>query len=139
MIEAATSAVPRQKESPNREAPAVRGHFGRVENDLDEEVVGRWLAAKPIDRGQLAAASLPQFRIEAEGIFSYAGRIDRPISSWTFDEFPAYIIFLQTPAPWAVRTLMCAAVHPTDDRFWVRCWTAHRAKPSRSSPLSSTG
>lgn len=69
----------------------------------DEDVVGRWLAAKATGRGRLATTTLAQYRIEAERLFWYARRIDRSISGWTLDEFAAYIAFLQAPAPWAVR------------------------------------
>jgi site-specific recombinase XerD len=69
----------------------------------DEQVVGRWLAAKATGRGRLAATTLAQYRIEAERLFWYAGKVGVPISNWTLDEFSTYIGFLQAPAPWAVR------------------------------------
>lgn len=69
----------------------------------DEQVVGRWLAAKATGRGRLAATTLAQYRIEAERLFWYTGKVGVPISNWTLDEFSAYVGFLQAPAPWAVR------------------------------------
>ncbi|NPT44900.1 tyrosine-type recombinase/integrase [Paraburkholderia sp. 1N] len=87
--------------------PALRPN--RLESPIlppdlsDEQVVARWLAAKATGRGRLAATTLAQYRIEAERLFWYAGKVGVPISNWTLDEFSAYIGFLQAPAPWAVR------------------------------------
>ncbi|MGF6766261.1 site-specific recombinase XerD [Paraburkholderia sp. GAS33] len=69
----------------------------------DEDVVGRWLAAKATGRGRLAATTLAQYRTEAERLFWYAGKVGAPISTWTMDEFAGYVGFLQAPASWAVR------------------------------------
>lgn len=68
----------------------------------DEDVVARWLAAKATGRGRLAATTLAQYRTEAERLFWYARQVvNVPISSWGFDEFSAYIAFLQKPPEWA--------------------------------------
>ncbi|SIO72899.1 Site-specific recombinase XerD [Burkholderia sp. GAS332] len=89
---AATRAVVNRRESPI------------LPPDLsDEDVVGRWLAAKATGRGRLAATTLAQYRTEAERLFWYARQTGVPISNWGLDEFSAYIGFLQAPAPWAVR------------------------------------
>lgn len=69
----------------------------------DEDVVGRWLAAKATGRGRLAPTTLEQYRTEAERLFWYARQVKTPISAWGLDEFSAYITFLQAPAAWAVR------------------------------------
>ncbi|HEX7906646.1 MAG TPA: site-specific integrase [Paraburkholderia sp.] len=69
----------------------------------DEEVVGRWLAAKATGRGRLATTTLAQYRTEAERLFWYAQQVNAPISAWGLDEFSACIGFLQAPASWAVR------------------------------------
>ncbi len=89
---AATRAVVNRRESPI------------LPPDLsDEDLVGRWLAAKATGRGRLAATTLAQYRTEAERLFWYARQTGVPISNWGLDEFSAYIGFLQAPAPWAVR------------------------------------
>ncbi|CAB3804497.1 tyrosine-type recombinase/integrase [Paraburkholderia fynbosensis] len=69
----------------------------------DEDVVGRWLAAKASGRGRLSPATLAQYRTEAERLFWYAGQAGTPISAWTLDDFTAFVVFLQAPAPWAIR------------------------------------
>ncbi|MEZ0606327.1 hypothetical protein ACAX43_30000 [Paraburkholderia sp. IW21] len=83
---------------PNRlQSPILPPHLS------DEDVVGRWLAAKATGRGRLATTTLAQYRTEVERLFWYARQTGMPISSWGLDEFSAYIGFLQAPAPWAVR------------------------------------
>jgi len=69
----------------------------------DEDVAGRWLAAKASGRGRLSGTTLKQYRTEAERLFWYSRQIGVPISTWTLDEFTAYIGFLQAPEPWAIR------------------------------------
>lgn len=69
----------------------------------DADVVARWLAAKATGRERLAATTLAQYRTEAERLFWYARQTGVQISAWTFDDFAAYVAFLQAPAPWAIR------------------------------------
>jgi integrase len=69
----------------------------------DEDVVRRWLEAKPTGPGRLAATTLAQYRTEAERLFWYARQTGVPISNWGLDGFAAYIGFLRSPASWAIR------------------------------------
>lgn len=89
-----TAAVPG---SNRQQSPILPAGLG------DEDVVGRWLTAKSTGRGRLSRTTLEQYRTEAERLFWYARQVGVPISSWTLDEFSAYVGFLQAPAPWAIR------------------------------------
>jgi hypothetical protein len=103
--------------APPLTAATARATVNRRESPIlpfglsDEDVIGRWLAAKATGRWLAAKATgrwpapttLAQYRTEAERLFWYAGKVGAPISTWTMDEFAGYVGFLQAPAPWAVR------------------------------------
>lgn len=89
---AAAPAVSNRRESPILPAGLT-----------DEEVVSRWLQAKGTGRGRLSPTTLAQYRTEAERLFWYVRRVGRELSTWTIDEFSAYVSFLSKPEPWAIR------------------------------------
>ena len=95
----------------------------------DEDFVGRWHAAKATGRGRLAATTLAQYRTEAERLFWYARHTGVPISNRGLDEFAAYVRFLQSPAPWAVRKAGVRRGRPTGGPFWGLCLPAQPARP----------
>lgn len=96
-------------QQPGLALPAAPAVSNRRESPIlpagltDEEVVSRWLRAKATGRGRLSPTTLAQYRTEAERLFWYVRRIGRELSTWTIDEFSAYVAFLSKPEPWAVR------------------------------------
>ncbi|PRX95987.1 hypothetical protein [Paraburkholderia sp. BL25I1N1] len=125
---------------------AVVGHRpNRLESPIlppclsDEEVVGRWLAAKATGRGRLATTTLAQYRTEAERLFWFARQTGTPISCWGLDEFSAYIGFLQAPPRGRFASLAYGAAHPAGDLFSDHSATARPARPRKSSHRCSTG
>ncbi|ANB77926.1 hypothetical protein AYM40_36925 (plasmid) [Paraburkholderia phytofirmans OLGA172] len=74
---AVASAAPRTIVRPpdRRESPILPAELS------DEDVVGRWLAAKAIGGGRLATATLAQYRTEAERMLWYARQVNTPISA----------------------------------------------------------